>query len=70
MAENKIPLAVINRIAKAAGAQRVSSDCAAMIQEVAVDFIEDLAGKAVAAANHAGRKTVKGSDVKAVMKMS
>lgn len=58
------PLAPLERIAKKAGAQRVSASAAKAMREAVLDAAESIATDAVAASHHAGRVTVKAKDIK------
>ena len=58
------PLAPLERIAKKAGAQRVSSSAVRAIREAVLDAAEMIAADAVAASHHAGRVTVNAKDIK------
>jgi histone H3/H4 len=58
------PLAPLERIAKKAGAQRVSASAVKEIREAVLDAAETIAADAVAASHHAGRVTVKVKDIK------
>jgi len=63
-----LPIAAIVRIAKKSGAERVGSDAAAALVEMAEDYIADLVKEATKLAVHAGRKTIKEEDVKLAAK--
>jgi len=58
------PLAPLERIAKKAGAQRVSMTATKAMKEAVLDAAEIIASDAVAASRHAGRVTVKAKDIK------
>lgn len=58
------PLAPIERIAKKAGAQRVSADAIKAMRDAILERAEEIAVDAVAACQHAGRITIKASDIK------
>lgn len=58
------PLAPLERIAKKAGAQRVSMSATKAMREVVLEVADIIATDAVAAARHAGRVTVKAKDIK------
>ena len=60
------PLAPLERIAKKAGAERVSTSAAKAIREAVLDEAEKTALDAVQVARHAGRVTVKAKDIKIV----
>jgi histone H3/H4 len=63
MAKRLIPLAAMEKIMRNAGAERVSDKAKASLKSVIEDIANDLALEAVKLANHAGRKTVKASDI-------
>ena len=58
------PLAPIERIAKKAGAQRVSADAIKAMRDAILDLAESIAANAVLASQHAGRITVKAEDIR------
>jgi histone H3/H4 len=58
------PLAPLERIAKKAGAQRISADAVKAIRDAVLDAAETIASDAVAASHHAGRVTVKAKDIR------
>jgi histone H3/H4 len=60
------PLAPLERIAKKAGAERVSASAVKAIREAVLDEAEKIAIEAVTVARHAGRVTVKAKDIKIV----
>lgn len=60
---NILPAAAMEKLLKKAGAERVSEDAKEKLREVLEVYAETLGAKAVRLANHAGRKTVKASDV-------
>jgi histone H3/H4 len=59
----EIPVAPIERIAKKAGASRISDDAKIRLRDVIEEHALDLAAKANALARHANRKTVKKEDI-------
>ena len=63
-----IPLAAMEKIIKNAGAERVSDKAKAALKEVLEEHAEKISQSAVKLALHAGRKTVKASDVKLAAK--
>ncbi|HIH37873.1 histone family protein [Candidatus Woesearchaeota archaeon] len=63
-----IPLAAMEKLMKQAGAERVSEKAKDALKDVLEDIAEDIAIQAVKLASHAGRKTVKGQDVKLAAK--
>ena len=59
-----IPLAVLKRLIKSAGAQRVSDSAAAALGEILEEHGAAVSGKAMKLAKHAKRKTVTAKDIK------
>ena len=68
MAKRLIPLAAMEKIMRKAGAERVSDRSKAALKSVVEDIATELASEAVKLANHAGRKTVKASDIQLAAK--
>ncbi len=60
----ELPLAPVDRILRSQGAKRVSEEAAKEFSEVLEEIAADLAAESAALAEHAGRKTVKGQDVR------
>ena len=58
------PLAPLEKIAREAGAERVSISAVKALREAVIEAAETIAKDSVAAAHHAGRVTVKASDIK------
>jgi histone H3/H4 len=58
------PLTPLERIAREAGAERVAVSAVKSLREAVLDLAERIASDAVAASHHAGRVTVKASDIK------
>ena len=59
-----LPLAAMENILKQCGAERVSDKAKVAMKNVMEDIADDIAAKAIQFAKHAGRTTVKGSDIK------
>ncbi len=68
MSKRLIPLAAMEKIMKQSGAERVSDKAKAALKNALEEIAEEIANDAVRLANHAGRKTVKASDIKLASK--
>ncbi len=69
MASKKIlPLAAMEKVMKASGADRVSEEAKVALKEVLEDIGGEIAERAVTLAMHSGRKTVKSADIKLAAK--
>lgn len=62
-AKSIISKSAIVKIAKKNGAERVGKDAAIKLVEQTEKFIAELTKKAVAAAAHANRKSIRGEDI-------
>jgi len=65
-----MPLAPLERILKKAGAKRVSKSALVEFAEIIIDYAHNLSTKAAELAEHAGRKTIIGADIKLAKKKS
>lgn len=65
---SEFPRAPVLRVMKNAGAQRISKDAAIAVHDATEDYCSNIASKASMYAEHAGRKTIKVSDVKLALK--
>lgn len=64
MANNtEFGLAVMNRIIKKAGAQRVSDEASDTLRKILEEIANNISKNAIDLANHAGRKTIKTDDI-------
>ena len=68
MAKRVLPLAAMEKLLKQSGADRVSDKAKVALKDVLEDIAEEIAQNAVRLAQHAGRKTVKGEDIKLASK--
>ena len=68
MADPELAVAPMHRICKKAGAERVSESAAEKLAKVLDEVGVKIAKEAIDYAMHAGRKTVKGRDVKIAAK--
>jgi histone H3/H4 len=66
MKQAEIPLAPLRQVFKEVEAERVSRPALVEFRKVVMDYAYALAESSKALANHAGRKTVKATDVKVV----
>lgn len=61
-----LPISPVKRIAKAAGAHRVSKDAAMTLRDAIEEIAATIAKDSVVAAKHAGRTTVQDKDIRLV----
>lgn len=62
--KNILPLAAMEKLLKASGADRVSEDAKEALRDVLEEHSLELGKKANAFAAHANRKTIKGADIR------
>ena len=68
MRSSELGLSAMYRILKKSGAQRVSDESADELRRIIEEIAIAIANSAVDMANHDGRKTVRGEDVKLAAK--
>ncbi|MDH5568750.1 MAG: NFYB/HAP3 family transcription factor subunit [Nitrosopumilus sp.] len=68
MRSSELGLSAMYRILKKAGAERVSDESADELRRVIEEIADSIAKSAVEMSSHAGRKTVKGEDIKLASK--
>ena len=68
LSETEFGLAAVYRVIKKSGAERVSDEAAEELRRVIEDIASQVAKQAIELSVHAGRHTVKGSDVKLAAK--
>jgi DNA-binding protein len=56
-------LAVMNRVIKKAGAERVSDEASDALRTILEEIANNISRTAIDLANHAGRKTIKSNDI-------
>lgn len=68
MTKKLMPLAAMEKVLKNAGAERVSDKAKMALKQRLEERAEQIAETAVRLAGHAGRKTVKASDIRLAAK--
>jgi len=68
MSRRILPLAAMEKILRKGGAGRVSEEAKEALSVILEEIGDELASKAVKLAQHTGRTTVKGADVKLARK--
>lgn len=68
MTKKLIPLAAVEKMLKDVGAERVGEDAKEELKKVLEEYASEVSKKAVKMASHAGRKTVKATDIKIAVK--
>ncbi len=64
----ELPIAAVDRIIRKAGGQRVSEEAAEELTEIIEEYGLEIASEAAELADHAGRKTVRDSDIRMASK--
>ncbi len=59
-----LPLAVVERIARKAGIERISREALEELRKLVEEIAEELATEAAELARHAKRKTIRADDIK------
>jgi len=62
-----LPIATTERVIREAGVSRISSEATKLIIDSAESYIKSLATRSYSYATHAGRNTLKDSDVRAAL---
>lgn len=65
---SELPIAAVDRIIRKAGAERVSESAARELSEVLEDYALEMARDAADLSEHAGRKTVRDTDIRLAAK--
>ncbi|MDP7179971.1 MAG: NFYB/HAP3 family transcription factor subunit [Candidatus Woesearchaeota archaeon] len=68
MPERLLPLAAMEKMLKQSGAERVSDKAKAALKNIVEEKANEIAVKAIQLAKHAGRKTIKGEDIRLAAK--
>ncbi len=68
LAEQELGLAAVYRLIKKGGAERVSDEAAEELRLILEEIAVKIAQQAVELATHAGRKTVRASDIRLASK--
>lgn len=69
MTKKVLPLAAMERLLKAGGANRVADNAKVALRGALEDIADKIARDAVRLSLHSGRKTVKASDIKLAAKI-
>ncbi len=65
---SELPIAAVDRIIRKAGAKRVSESAARELAGILEEYAIDIASEAAELSEHAGRKTVRDSDIRLAAK--
>jgi histone H3/H4 len=68
MVKRTIPLASMEKLLKNCGAARVSDKAKMALRGILEEFAEKISADSIRLASHAGRKTIKSSDIKLAAK--
>ena len=68
MIKKTLPLAAMEKVLRKVGAERVADNAKVALRDVLEEIAEDISSQATKLAVHAGRKTVKGEDIRLASK--